>query len=62
MAYAVARTQKDVDKIVKIITDAHGFVPDVFKDGRLYRVQHNDIGSDALRELLTNAGIKTDVY
>jgi len=58
MAYVVVKTKKDAEKVVKLITDAHGFQPTIFRDGSNYRVQHNELGSDALKELLTKAGLE----
>jgi len=57
MAYIDVRTKKDAEKIASILTEAQGFQPDIFRDGRGYRVQHNELGSDALKELLTKVGL-----
>lgn len=60
MAYVVVRSEEQVDEVVAAITEAHGFQPTVFRDGKVYRVQHNDIGSDALHKILADAGIKIE--
>lgn len=57
MAYVYVRTQKEAETVIGVITKAHGVQPDVFRDGSGYRVQHNEIGSDAMREILRDAGL-----
>lgn len=58
MAYVYVRKREDAEKIASILTEAQGFRPDIFRDRRGYRVQHNELGSDALKELLTKAGLE----
>jgi len=57
MAYVVVRTRREAEKVATLITEAHGFQPDIFRDGKLYRVQHNEIGSEALVHILRNGGM-----
>lgn len=58
MAYVYVRTKKEAEKIASILTRAHGFQPTIFKDGAGYRVQHNEIGSEAMRDLLREHGLE----
>lgn len=58
MAYVYVRRRKDAEKIATTLTEVHGFQPTIFKDGPGYRVQHNEIGSDAMRDLLRSHGLE----
>jgi len=58
MAYVYVRTKKDAERVASIMTEAHGFQPTIFRDGPGYRVQHDEIGSDAMRDLLRAHGLE----
>ena len=52
--YCSCDTRKEAIKVQSIITEVSGYVPEIFKDGNMYRVQH-DLGDFKMSQILLNS-------
>lgn len=57
MAYVVVRTRREAEQVADVMTDLNGYQPTIFRDGKEYVVQHNELSREAVERALFDRGL-----
>ena len=57
MARIYVRNRRDAECVADIMTDLHGLQPTIFRDGKIYAIQHDDLRQEAVEEALYDHGL-----
>jgi len=60
MSYRYFTRKSDAKKLADAIYDRTGYNASIFRDGKSYRVQYNELGNSAMDDLMESLGMAVE--